>query len=82
MAYGNVRGVLKEEEGEKAQMMEENGMAHVRHCIDLLRQSLMCLADTTVEVKDDARGGVRGFGVEHQCGDWEELGVLVGAWQQ
>lgn len=66
----------------KAQMTEEMGMAHLRHCIDLLRQNLMCLADTTVEVKGDIRGGVRGFGVEHQCGDWEELGDLVGKWQQ
>ena len=46
---------------------------HVRHCIDLLRQSLMCQADTTVEVKDEKAGGVHGFGVEHQCRDWDEL---------
>jgi hypothetical protein len=26
--------------------------AHMRHCIDLLRQSLMCHADTTIEVKE------------------------------
>jgi len=43
---------------------------HIRHCIDLIRQSLMCNADTTIEVKDYETGGVRGFGTEHQCKDW------------
>ena len=46
---------------------------HVRHCIDLLRQSLMCRADTTIEVKDEAAGGVHGFGVRHHCVDWDQL---------
>ena len=45
----------------------------VRHCIDLLRQSLMCQADTTVEVKDEEVGGVHGFGIEHQYREWKEL---------
>jgi len=46
---------------------------HVRHCIDLLRQSLMCHADTTVEVVDETIGGVHGFRVEHQCRNWDQL---------
>ena len=53
---------------------------HVRHCLDLLRQSLMCLADTTVEVQDVEAGGVHGFGVEHKCRDWGELRGLVEGW--
>lgn len=47
--------------------------AHVRHCIDYLRQSLMCHGDATVEVKPVGVNGVRGFGIEHQCRDWERL---------
>ena len=47
---------------------------HVRHCIDLLRQTLMCNADLTVEVKDEKAGGVHGFGETHQCIDWDALG--------
>ena len=54
---------------------------HVRHCIDLIRQSLMCRPDTTVEVKDEARGGVTGFGTEHVCWDWDALGEWVGRWE-
>ena len=45
----------------------------MRHCIDLLRQALMCHGDTTLEVVDEAINGVHGFRVEHQCKDWEQL---------
>ena len=54
---------------------------HIRHCLDLLRQTLMCHADTTIEEKDVAAGGVHGFGVEHQCRDWDELVALTRQWQ-
>ena len=40
------------------------------HFSSLIRQSLMCHADTTIEVKDHDIGGVRGFGILHQCRDW------------
>jgi hypothetical protein len=53
--------------------------AHVRHCIDLLRQVLMCHADRTVEEKDD-KGGVLGFGTVHKCVDWIELISKIDAW--
>jgi len=46
---------------------------HVRHCLDLLRQSLMCYPDTTVEKKDEEAGGVHGFGTMHNCKKWDEL---------
>ncbi|KAK0511063.1 hypothetical protein JMJ35_006615 [Cladonia borealis] len=47
--------------------------AHVQHCIDFLRQSLMCKADTTIEIRDEAIMGVKGFGVRHECVDWDRL---------
>lgn len=47
--------------------------SHVRHCIDLLRQTLMCHPDTTVEVADPETDGVAGFGVTHVCRSYEEL---------
>ena len=47
--------------------------SHIRHCIDLLRQSLMCHADTTVEVVDEKINGVHGFRTEHQCRNWNQL---------
>ena len=59
-----------------------SSIPHVRHCLDLLRQTLMCHADTTLEVKDVELNGVRGFGVERQCKDWDQLVRLTEEWQQ
>ncbi|CAI6336583.1 unnamed protein product [Periconia digitata] len=47
--------------------------AHIRHCIDLLRQAIMCNPDLTIEEKNLETGGVSGFGVVHQCYDWDQL---------
>ena len=55
--------------------------AHIVHCIDLIRQSLMCQPDLTIEVKDPDIGGVTGFGTQHQCRDWEELIRWTMEWQ-
>lgn len=54
---------------------------HIRHCIDLIRQSLMCQPDLTVELKEEELGGVRGFGTEHQCRDWDSLLGWVSRWE-
>lgn len=54
---------------------------HIRHCIDLIRQSLMCRPDLTVELKEEELGGVRGFGTEHQCHNWDELIAWVSKWE-
>jgi hypothetical protein len=53
---------------------------HMSHCIDLLRQSLMCQPDLTVEVKDEL-GGVTGFGTVHQCKDWGRFMEWMGEWE-
>lgn len=55
--------------------------SHIRHCIDLLRHSLMCQPDTTVEVKDEIKGGVSGFGTEHRCSDWGQLIDWTSKWE-
>ena len=55
--------------------------SHIRHCVDLLRHSLMCQPDLTVEVKDLEKGGVNGFGTEHQCINWEQLIGWVSKWE-
>ncbi|KAI0410469.1 hypothetical protein F5X98DRAFT_99127 [Xylaria grammica] len=46
---------------------------HIRHCIDLLWQSLMCNPDLTIEVKDEALGGLSGFVEQYSCIEWNEL---------
>ncbi|KAK1961356.1 hypothetical protein LY78DRAFT_662176 [Colletotrichum sublineola] len=50
-----------------------HGMYHIGHCFDLVRQSILCRPDLTIEVGDPAIGGVTGFGTEHQCVDWQQL---------
>ncbi|KAF2258863.1 hypothetical protein CC78DRAFT_503967 [Lojkania enalia] len=54
---------------------------HIRHCIDLLRNVLMCQPDLTLEVRDDELGGVTGFGTEHQCIDWRKLVDWTTEWE-
>lgn len=53
--------------------------AHIRHCIDYLRQSLMCHADTNLEpiIRDM---GVSGFGTEKQCRNFSRLAEWVDIW--
>jgi hypothetical protein len=46
---------------------------HIQHCLDYLRQSLMCHADTTLEPDDVGINGAHGFGVRHNCKDWNQL---------
>lgn len=55
--------------------------SHVQHCIELLRQALMCQPDLTLEVKDEIHGGVQGFGTEHECKDWSQLMDLTMTWE-
>ena len=55
--------------------------SHIRHCIDLLRQTLMCQPDTTIEVKSKKLGGVHGFGIKHQCRDWNQLMRWTSEWE-
>ena len=59
----------------------ETSEAHIKHCIDLLRQALMCQPDTTIEIKNEELGGVTGFGTQHQCKDWTQLMQWISMWE-
>lgn len=54
--------------------------SHIRHCVDFLRQSLMCAADQTLEEKDE-KGGVGGFGTTRKCVDYKKLLETIDTWQ-
>lgn len=41
----------------------------------------MCQPDTTIEVKDIDKGGVSGFGSEHQCRNWGQLIEWTSKWE-
>ncbi|RDH37526.1 hypothetical protein BDQ94DRAFT_136575 [Aspergillus welwitschiae] len=53
---------------------------HFSHCTDILRQSLMCRPDLTVETLTP-EGGVTGFGTEHECQDWDQLMSWMARWE-
>lgn len=56
---------------------------HTEHCLDYIRQALMCCADSTIEwpvLKQHdghVHGDVNGYGVTHQCRDWDGLSAFA-----
>lgn len=47
--------------------------SHVNHCIELLRNTLLCHPDLTTEEARVETGGVTGFGTEHICQNWSDM---------
>ncbi|KAK5701749.1 hypothetical protein LTR97_004567 [Elasticomyces elasticus] len=47
---------------------------HVYHCLDYIRQALMCAGDMTIEwprtETDGSKFAVDGWGITHECKDW------------
>ena len=54
---------------------------HISHCVDLVRNALICRPDTTLELKDKEAGGVTGFGTEQLCVNWDKLVEWVSEWE-
>ena len=56
---------------------------HLGHCLDYIRQAIMCTGDMTLEKAalhksvEDPDGpeviGVRGWGTAHECKSWEAI---------
>ncbi|ORY05913.1 hypothetical protein BCR34DRAFT_490529, partial [Clohesyomyces aquaticus] len=59
---------------------EHSDPGHVRHCFDLLRQSIMCAADTNVEPIKPNLGGITGWGHERRCRDFRSVFEWAGKW--
>ncbi|KAJ7022735.1 hypothetical protein C8F04DRAFT_1137192 [Mycena alexandri] len=45
---------------------------HTRHCLNLLRQTVLCASDTTLDPLNSAKG-TDGLGIVHVCRDWEKV---------
>ncbi|KAI6093647.1 hypothetical protein F4821DRAFT_3110 [Hypoxylon rubiginosum] len=54
---------------------------HIRHCIDYLRQSLMCHADTNLEAIDADLGGTRGHGSSRKCRNFSQVTEWAVTWR-
>jgi hypothetical protein len=56
---------------------DEMSDQHIYHCIDYIRQSIMCNGDTTLEKPSTVNGkpmrGVDGWGVAHECRDYDAI---------
>ncbi|KAI0867358.1 hypothetical protein GGS24DRAFT_515816 [Hypoxylon argillaceum] len=55
--------------------------AHIRHCFDYLRQSIMCHADTNIEPVNSELGGVTGFGSQKRCRDIGKVRQWAEEWK-
>ena len=52
---------------------------HIQHCIDYLRQALMCAADTNLEDRNVTTGKTNGWGFARKCRNY--WGVVAWAEQ-
>ncbi|KAJ4421056.1 hypothetical protein N0V82_003960 [Gnomoniopsis sp. IMI 355080] len=72
---GVIRDVIKKYE--KHDKSRFAGRGHEYHCIDYIRQSIMCAGDMTLdyaEVQEDGtRRGFSGANSTHQCRDWDAI---------
>ncbi|SMR45914.1 unnamed protein product [Zymoseptoria tritici ST99CH_1E4] len=60
-------------DGVSASHEDHQDPAHLRHCFDYLRQSLMCGADTNIEPMDKELKGVTGWGYQRTCRDYDAV---------
>lgn len=58
-------------------LLQGKSSRHVRHCFNLLRQAVLCAADTTLDPLDFSRDGkvigADGLGTAHVCRDWTKV---------
>ncbi|KAL2796246.1 hypothetical protein BJX66DRAFT_336260 [Aspergillus keveii] len=54
--------------------------SHVRHCFDYLRQTIMCAADTNIEVLDRDTRATDGWGEQRVCRDYQKVFEWADKW--
>lgn len=52
-------------------MSDEEITFHRDHCLDYIRQAIMCAGDTTFEPLTNV--GINGMGATHQCRNFEQI---------
>jgi hypothetical protein len=58
---------------------DEAGITHIEHCLNLLRQAILCHADTTLERGDFMKANFteQRLGTEYVCRDWQAVYDVV-----
>ena len=54
---------------------------HVGHCIEFLRQALICHADANLETLNETSNGATGWGSSRVCGDFEKVKAFAEAYR-
>jgi hypothetical protein len=76
ISLGTQYGFINATEAKTHQTKREihGSETHVDHCIDYLRQAIMCTGDIALEhsiVPEEF--GFNGWGAAHQCADWDAM---------
>ncbi|KAL3462907.1 hypothetical protein BJX64DRAFT_287886 [Aspergillus heterothallicus] len=53
---------------------------HISHCFDYLRQTIMCAADTNLEVLEPDADGTSGWGQPRVCRDYQQVFEWASKW--
>ncbi|KAI1337278.1 hypothetical protein F5Y15DRAFT_418043 [Xylariaceae sp. FL0016] len=75
LQVAQVPGAVNHAHGQHAHSGDASADAHVLHCLDYLRQTILCMADDTLEIpkrRTDGRNVIDGMFV-HQCKNPEPL---------
>jgi hypothetical protein len=78
--WASVDGKLVEMGDESREKNHRTSHHHVRHCFEYLRQSLICLADSNLEMMNYTARGISGWQTERTCRNFEELTDWANEW--
>ena len=71
--WASVDGVLDQTSDEMRQQNHRMSHLHVRHCFEYLRQSLICLVDSNLEIMNYTVRGISDWQNERTCRNYNEL---------
>ena len=78
--WASVDGNLVEMGDESREKNHRTSHHHVRHCFEYLRQSLICLADSNLEMMNYTARGISGWQTERTCRDYDGLVDWADEW--
>jgi len=78
--WASVDGKLEEMGDESREKNHRTSHHHVRHCFEYLRQSLICLADSNLEMMNYTARGISGWQTERTCRNFDELSDWANEW--
>ncbi|KAI2898066.1 hypothetical protein CBS76997_1565 [Aspergillus niger] len=62
--------------GQQNHAEDSESVRHMEHCVDYLRQAILCAGDATLEGPDPGKKTLSGYGTTHQCRKWDGLNGL------